>query len=79
MVFGGLFDHVNAKINQLDYDINISCLGLDEFPQCGNPLEILDFHGLNCFNISKQIAKDNNVKLKANINVNIKDYSEAPQ
>ena len=79
MQCGGLFDHINAKLSQCKNNIKINCLGLNQFPKCGNPVEVLEYHELNYINIAKQIAKDCDMDLIADVNVEIADYSEAPQ
>jgi len=77
MKTGGLFSHVINKINELNCNYKIECIGLSEFPKCGNPLEVLDFHNLNYKHIVNKISSD--LKKEINIDIIENDYSESPQ
>ncbi len=74
---GGLFSHINNEINELNYNHKIECIGLSDFPKCGNPLEVLDFHNLNYKHIVNKIGSD--LKKEIDIDIIENDYSESPQ
>jgi transketolase len=79
MKFGGLFDHLNASKNLGGHKQKITCLGLDVFPQCGNPVEVLNDHQLNGASIAKVIGDYLGEQIQEPIPDNYSDYSEAPQ
>ena len=79
MKFGGLFDHLNADKNINGHKQIITCLGLNEFPHCGNPVEVLNAHKLSGGSIAKLIGSALGEELNQIIPEISADYSEAPQ
>lgn len=59
-VYGGLGSYilqVLAEQNSLD-GLEISILGLDEYPECGTPFEVLQYHRLDGKSLARRIAGD---------------------
>ena len=79
MKYGGLFDHVNAKLNQCENILKINCLGLNQFPKCGNPMEVLEHSKLNALAISKLVGDLFGKNVKLHENKTGRDYSFSPQ
>lgn len=61
--FGGLGDTIlNALVNNHDLGSRtFTKLGLDEYPECGTPLEVLEYHKLDGKSLAERIAGVGNI------------------
>jgi transketolase len=71
-VVGGLGDRILEKLseNKMISNKEIIKLGLSDYPECGTPWEVLQFHGLDGMSLAKRISgrddldKDDKIKEK---------------
>ena len=76
-IYGGLGDAIINAVNLLkkDYSINVHKFGLDEYPACGTPFEVLNYHKLDGKSLAENIYGNSISDI-----ANTENYSsEAPQ
>jgi transketolase len=82
-IIGGLGDRIlNALVNNHDLGSrSFTKLGLVEYPECGTPLEVLEYHKLDGKSLAERIAGLSNIDemLDTSFDPDAKYTSEAPQ
>ena len=75
---GGLGDHIITKMH--DLNVKIIKIGLNDFPSCGNPLEVLKAHQMDGRSIAKLVSRELDKSLDKIHNSESVDYIDnAPQ
>jgi transketolase len=80
-IIGGLGDRILealADIHNL-HGKTFHKIGLDDYPECGAPLEVLEFHGLDGKSLAKRISGINDLDERQDGNIKQKYTDEAPQ
>lgn len=80
-IIGGLGDRILealADIHNL-HGKTFHKIGLDDYPECGAPLEVLEFHGLDGKSLAKRISGINDLDERQDDNIKQKYTDEAPQ
>ncbi len=81
--YGGLGDRLlNALVENHDLGSrSFTKLGLDDYPECGTPLEVLEFHKLDGKSLAERIAGLSNIEdmIESNKDLQTKYTADAPQ
>ncbi len=81
--YGGLGDRIlNTLVNNHDLGSRTFIkLGLDEYPECGTPLEVLQYHKLDGKSLAERIAGISNIEdmIESNQELQTKYTADAPQ
>lgn len=81
--YGGLGDRIlNSLVDNHDLGSRTFIkLGLDEYPECGTPLEVLQFHKLDGKSLAERIAGISNIEdmIDSNQELQTKYTADAPQ
>lgn len=77
-IIGGLGDRILDAMNSLNvYGKEFVKIGLDEYPECGTPLEVLEFHKLDGKSLAERISGGKNFDFRKEL---LKKYTaDAPQ
>ncbi|MBD3410626.1 MAG: 1-deoxy-D-xylulose-5-phosphate synthase [Ignavibacteriales bacterium] len=81
-VVGGLGDWLLNSLNENDAlgDRKFRKLGIYDYPECGTPWEVLDYHGLDGMSLAKTISGDDALDSKIDAGEVEKKYTaDAPQ
>lgn len=78
---GGLGDRILdalAEVHSLQGK-KFEKIGLDDYPECGTPLEVLEYHGLDGKSLAKRISGIENFEMQTTEEIKEKYTDEAPQ